>query len=224
MRDPSTHWPGWRSTTATCLGLIAGFALASSLDHWGWTIRSEPWRETDVYWAIMSLGKVQVWLVIAAALVLIDSGRLDTDGLRATWRRGPYLAASVVLSGLLAEGLKLVLRRSRPRDLDGHYEWHAWSDQLPSGHFGLPSSHVAVACAGVFALWFLVPRARPVLALGVVGICYARVAPGQHFLSDVYVGAVLGWFVPWVIARVHAGIGASRVRAALARPGAGAAA
>lgn len=223
--DTATRWPGWRTASATCLALIAGFGLASALDHWGWTVRSNAWHETDVYWAVMSLGKIQVWVVIAAALVLIDSGRLGTDGLRLTWSRGPYLLASVAASGALAEGLKLVLRRSRPRDLDGYYEWHAWSEQLPSGHFGLPSSHVAVACAGLFVLWRFSPRSRPLLALGVVAIGYVRVAPGQHFLSDVYAGAVLGWFVPWVIAVAHANSGrrlADRRAGALVSTGSGA--
>lgn len=69
---------------------------------------------------------------------------------------------------------------------------------------GLPSSHVAVAFGGAFALTHLWPRAGWVMVPLAVGCALTRVLVGQHFLSDIAGGAIVGALACAAIVRVHA--------------------
>ena len=105
---------------------------------------------------------------------------------------------SAALSGLLAELLKLIIRRERPADLE-HYVFrnitdHTWS----TSGLGLPSSHAAVAFGGSFALIALFPQLRWPALLMATGCVITRVAMGAHFPSDVLAGAWVGWLTSYV--------------------------
>lgn len=199
---------------------LAAFAAAHLLDRpvWdallasGWARRSAagivttPFEITDWYKALRVLGYLGTWFAVAAVFVLTDSARAAPAGRPATWSRGPYLLASTILGGALAEGLKLLLRRARPEDSDGAYSFIPWSTgDLSTGDFGLPSSHAAVAFAAAAALAVLLPRAWPVLFAAAAGCAATRVLAGQHFVSDVALAAVVGIASAWVLAHAFGG-------------------
>lgn len=172
----------------------------------------------DWYRALRVLGFVGTWLVIGAALVLIDAGRRTPSGAPATWTRGPFVAGAAVLGGLVAEGVKLLLRRGRP---DAHPEhlhvfwpWSGegwtpaqwgWSAERPppfawdhfptifsAADFGLPSSHAATAFGGLVALAWLYPRAGVLLVGLGLGCGVTRMLSRAHYLSDTLAGAAVG--------------------------------
>ncbi|HLA88809.1 MAG TPA: phosphatase PAP2 family protein [Gemmatimonadaceae bacterium] len=156
------------------------------------------WRDRlyDQDWArlLRVMGFVPTWLVAAIALWLHER---DADRPRAT-RRAWFLAIAPAAAGLIGELLKLLLRRERPDVLNGLYSFRPWSDQ-PFSTVGLawPSSHTMVAFGAATALTLLLPRAKWVWFLLAAGCGATRVLARAHFLSDVTLGALMGWSVGW---------------------------
>src|SRR5262249_25019909 len=122
---------------------IGGLAVASALD--GPVASAFSRREIsysyDLYTMFRLAGFLPVWLVVSAAFVAIDSAR----GWRHAWRRGGLLAAAVIVSGGIAELLKLVIRRERPGLLLVAYGFRPWHESpYTNDGLGSPSSHTAV--------------------------------------------------------------------------------
>ncbi|MBX9929012.1 MAG: phosphatase PAP2 family protein [Gemmatimonadaceae bacterium] len=113
-------------------------------------------------------------------------------------RRARLLFASPALAGALAEVMKLILRRERPEVADGAYSFRSWSDRpFSTAGLGLPSSHTMVAFGAATMLARFYPRARWVWYALAWGCAAQRVLTHAHFLSDVMLGAVLGWAMGW---------------------------
>jgi membrane-associated phospholipid phosphatase len=156
----------------------------------------------DFYAMCRLVGYLPVWLVVGAALALIDSPR----GWRALWSRGGLLVTSVTLAGGAAELLKIIVRRERPGPPYESYSFRPWAqDTWWTGGLGWPSSHVAVAFAAVWVLWRLHPRARPIWLLLGCGCAWSRLAFRDHFLSDVVGAAVVAYGVVHALASLSFG-------------------
>lgn len=190
---------------------LAAVLVAHLLDRWGFRnlLADNPvlLESRDWYRALRVLGFWPVWGVVAAAMMLADSTRRGPDGRSLLFTRGPFLAGSTALAGLLAEGLKLLLRRGRPIDTGGAYVFTPFDQHtFDTSYFGLPSSHAAVAFAAAFAcgamnrrwLWLGLPLA--------VGCGLTRVLMGQHFVSDVALAGLVGYAAPALIAQSHAAL------------------
>lgn len=195
----------------------AALALTIALD--GWLIRHLAWTGPageraagrDWYRLLRVCGYLPTWLVIASVVQLAASaGARDSGGLvrRPTAPSACWLALlSGALSGGLAEVLKLVVRRHRPPDMGlapGETVLRFdWFGQGVSGlGLGTASSHAAVAFGAAFVLGRVYPRAAPVLILLACGTAYTRLLKGDHYVSDVLVGAGLSYAVSiWLTAR-----------------------
>jgi len=112
----------------------------------------------------------------------------------------PRLLAIAFSGGLVANAIKFLVVRTRPRgfDLTTGEVWQtllAWTWQRSSLNESFPSAHTATAVAFAVVLGAMYPHARRFfLALALlVGI--QRVTSGAHFASDVCAGAAVGWFV-----------------------------
>lgn len=197
---------------AFALALAAAHALDGPA-HVALRAADAPLAESkDWYRLLRIMGYGLTWLGVGVALVLLDGPRSPAPGSRWHWpsalARGPFLAGSALGAGLLAEGLKLVIRRARPEHPgagdDGlPYAFAPWSAGWDSSDFGLPSSHAAVAFGAAFALAHLLPRLAPLLMLWAVGCAWTRLLSGDHYLSDVILGAAVGYLVPTVITALH---------------------
>jgi membrane-associated phospholipid phosphatase len=155
-------------------------------------------RLYDQDWArfLRVMGFLPTWFVAALALYIQTR---PTDPVRAT-RRAWYLAVAPTAAGLLAEILKLLLRRERPEANAGLYGFRAWSDQpFSTVGLALPSSHTMVAFGAATALARLFPRARWLWFTLAIGCGVTRILSRAHFLSDVALGAVMGWTVAWAV-------------------------
>lgn len=85
---------------------------------------------------------------------------------------------------------KILLSRDRPKRLffDKTYGFHFFAN----GDFSFPSGHACVVGAIVGSLACFMPKYTwPLLFAGIL-ISFSRVIQGDHFLSDVLTGAVLG--------------------------------
>jgi len=139
-------------------------------------------------------GYFPMWGIVALALVLHDWVPRARGALRQASRRGLQLFWSTALSGIVAELLKVAIRRERPGLTNGAHVFRPWSDQpFSTAQLGLPSSEAAVAFASAAVLARLFPEAR-ILWYGLaVGCALTRVASGAHFMSDVTLAALVGY-------------------------------
>jgi len=131
-----------------------------------------------------------------AAILLMLLYLVDPSTIRArlcAWVAGAsgFIFASIALSGILSNVVKILVGRARPR----HAETLNWPDFHPfagTGSFhSFPSGHANTVFAIALAVGFLAPPLRRwLLALAaVLGFC--RVLQYQHFVSDTLGGALL---------------------------------
>lgn len=172
------------------------------------------------------MGSFTAWLLIAAGYWFHDHANRHNSTLYATHRLGPapwsrslFLLACVASAGLIAEGLKLVIRRDRPdarlnldqtlsQSLPATFDYHwskgagSMSEFFASSDLGIPSSHAAAAFGGALALAILHPRLWvPALALA-SGCASTRLLARDHYVSDVIAGAAVGLIVAAVVFRL----------------------
>jgi len=194
--------PGWR--------LIAGLSLLvvvplTVLARVGWQPLTSFDRRSDdsahtfvlghswLLWAaqqLTHLGDPVVVTVLAllAALVMVRRGRR---------RAAVYLLLVRAVAVVIGEGLKELIRRSRP--VLAHPVAHAHGFSFPSGH-ALGSAALYASIAVV--LGPRVPFAAR-LALGVLPplvVAGTRVLLGVHFPSDVIAGLFCGWAIALLLA------------------------
>lgn len=123
------------------------------------------------------------------------------------WKTGFSLLTTGIGAGLLADVMKLLVARCRPRDYD--FASFAVGDTFGEWLPGLggssclqsfPSAHSATASAMAVLLSTLYPRARWVFGLLAVLVLGHRLHFGAHYPSDILVGAGIGWlFAVWCV-------------------------
>ena len=132
-------------------------------------------------------GYFPLWGIVALGLVLHDWVPRELPSLPRSSRRGLLLFWSAGLGGIIAELLKIVLRRERPGLTDGAHVFRSWSEQpFSTARLGLPSSEVAVAFAAATALARLFPGTWLLWYALAVGCAFTRVASGAHFMSEYF--------------------------------------
>jgi membrane-associated phospholipid phosphatase len=185
---------------------IGAFVVATALDGWAYRVLVL----ADVYehdWGrlLRVVGFLPTWAVVSAALLLsgpVSAPRDDDARRRAALIRAllPLLAATV--GGLVAEILKLLLRRERPTSQVGAYVFRSWHEHpLSTSGLALPSSHALVAFTAAAILARMYPRARWLWFGLAAGCALTRVLARAHFLSDVTLSAICGWAVAAVLWR-----------------------
>ena len=111
-------------------------------------------------------------------------------------RRRPLIVvivATMIASGL-ASGAKVLVGRERPKVSGGTtilHGPHRPGSMTPDASF--PSGHTAVAFAYAFGLSRLFPQHRKLWLFLAAGCGLSRAVGEAHFLTDVLVGAWLGW-------------------------------
>ncbi len=178
------------------------------------------------------MGYIGTWTVLSLLFLLINiTRRNDPERFSAQPAAGNastplsiplFLVGCAGLAGVLAEGLKLLIRRGRPDALitanpslpinepsTYAYTWH-WSAPVPkpgeapapffkwffdTSDLGLASSHAAVAFAGAWALALIFLRS-PLVGVLALFLAYqtalGRLHVRDHYLSDVVAGALVG--------------------------------
>lgn len=147
------------------------------------------------YFAVKLSGTVWVAALIAAIMVLRPVLQPDTRLVKRGLRRGTLVFLCPAAAGLLAETLKLLIKRERPEYHDGRYAFRLgdWlTDPLNASGLGLPSSHAAAAVGLAVALSIVWPRYTLAWVLLGATCCLSRVLAGAHFGSDVLLGVLVG--------------------------------
>lgn len=197
MSETNPQWGG--GTAQRTMWLVACVLLFGALpmlaDKWVYDHAFHK-KIYDLDWArlLRVMGFLPTWGLGALAMWLHER----PEAARRAASRATYLVMAPLVSGVLAEVLKLLLRRERPEVNDGLYSFRAWSER-PFSTSGLawPSSHTMVAFAAATAMTRLFPRARWVWFGLAAGCGVTRILAHAHFLSDVTLGALFGWCVGW---------------------------
>lgn len=110
-----------------------------------------------------------------------------------------YVFVALSLAGLALHAGKLLIGRSRPRDLfgSGIYDFtpFAFQQHLNS----MPSGHSQAAWTAMTALALLAPRWRWWFVGIALAISMSRIFVSAHYASDVLVGSLLGAGVAWLV-------------------------
>ena len=191
LRRSLADWPYWSVILILVLAGFASMAIDLPLarpahDHtWPKAVTEQLQRfEVFGYGVTVGVILVVVWV-------------LDSRG-RSTM---PRLVLMVFGAGLAANGIKMLLARTRPRDFEFQGGvWNTFGQWLALGRGGsnlhsFPSAHTAVAVGLAVALSAMYPRGRWLFALLAVLVGCQRVVSGAHYPSDVLWGAAIGWLV-----------------------------
>jgi membrane-associated phospholipid phosphatase len=197
MNETSPQWGGGTAQrTLWLIGCVLVFgALPMLADKWVYEHASHR-NVYDLDWArlLRVMGFAPTWGVAALAMWLHERSEAAERAAARAW----YLVTATLAGGLLAEILKLLLRRERPEVNDGFYSFRPWSDHpFSSSGLAWPSSHTMVAFAAATAMARLFPRARWVWYALAAGCGVTRILARAHFFSDVTLGMLFGWCVAW---------------------------
>lgn len=101
------------------------------------------------------------------------------------------LSGGILVPWALTVAIELTLRRSRPFQREGRKALIDMAIVTPS----FPSSHATIVFSMCAIIAKLQPEMLPAFLLMATFVVLSRVAVGVHFVSDVLVGAAIGWFV-----------------------------
>lgn len=182
-----------RLTLALGAGLI--IAMAHWFDPWAYSHLALPSAgERDWGRMLRILGFAPTWGLVAA-LFWLESRRDGSAGAELAITARALLVA-VILGGLASEIAKMLIRRERPADSGGAYQFRAFEvEPFNTSRLGMPSGHTFTAFAGAAALGRRYPKAAPLLLALAAGCGFTRVFAQAHFLSDVAAGAVGGTWI-----------------------------
>ncbi len=160
----------------------------------------------NVFQFITQFGLAKGYLAIAA--LLFAALRLAALGvesaqvralLRLNSQRALFILLVLLSSGVVADIVKVIVGRARPKLLfaDGFYGFT--SGALQADYWSFPSGHASnIAALGV-ALFLLWPRGALLYAVAALLVMASRVIIGAHYPSDVLAGAALGASVAWLV-------------------------
>lgn len=168
-----------------------------------WAIQFDT-GETEWHRLFRIMGYAPTWLILAGAMMMIDSARVKEVGWKVASSRAGLLVTSIIGGALATEGIKPIIRRLRPNSTDGQYVFRALSDgPLDTTGLGMASSHTGVAFAAMGMLCYLYPRAWPIWMALAAGCGATRFLNHSHFVSDVTLAAGLGLLVARAVWYMH---------------------
>jgi membrane-associated phospholipid phosphatase len=103
--------------------------------------------------------------------------------------RATLLIIGIVVLAFIVMGIKLIVKRRRPAGNWGAIYRNTDPHSFPSGHAARAMMLAVIAC-GVGPVWFAI-----VVLIWSPLVSLARVAMGVHYLMDILVGMVIGFFM-----------------------------
>ncbi|MGE4002118.1 MAG: phosphatase PAP2 family protein [Planctomycetaceae bacterium] len=202
--------PEWAPPTGTTSGwgvplvllLLAAVSVFTVDDSLSRSATEQGWND-EVHEALRSIEPFGNPYGMAAILLAIVA--MAPDNLMTACRIG----TTGVASGLSAGAVKLLICRARPHhfDFDHGTALDSFQGLFPlmstgGGWQSFPSAHTATAVAFAVALVRRFPHARWLCYSLAVLVGVQRIESGQHFASDVFAGAAVGWIIARLVLAV----------------------
>jgi membrane-associated phospholipid phosphatase len=207
MTDASKPLDAWKAKTAHAFAekpfvawSIAVFGLCLLLglfvDPWltPW-IKSLMSDDLSAYWRdITDFGRAGNYIIACIAVFAVCAlvsfaDKPHAKACRTGARNSLYILATLAVSGLAINLMKLVIGRQRPRALFDNDFYGLIPFNLDQAMNSFPSGHSQTIWAIAAPLMLLFPRLSPLcIAVGVL-IALSRVILTVHFLSDAIAGA-----------------------------------
>ncbi len=110
-----------------------------------------------------------------------------------------FVFVSVGGAGLIANLLKSILGRARPKLFDtmGQFEFKLFA--FDADYASFPSGHATTVFALATVIAILWPRGRVLIYTVAAWIAASRIFIGAHYFTDVVVGAALGTAFPYLV-------------------------
>ena len=142
----------------------------------------------DAAWRIVTFfGNSAPYLVITLLLYLLFHTSRPLLAKKAL-----FIFASVAISGIIADIIKIIIGRPRPKIyLHEHLFTPQWLE-LKASYWSMPSGHTATAFAVGVGLGLLYPKWRYLFWAAAMLVALSRVALTKHFVSDTIIGGAIG--------------------------------
>jgi membrane-associated phospholipid phosphatase len=131
---------------------------------------------------------------VAAPVSIFAVGLIKHD--KQMQRDGLFVAGAYVLSTIVTQSLKPIIKRERPFIAYPQY----FSDRYDGGGYSFPSGHTSAAfCTATslslyFPKWYVIAPSY----LWAASVGWARMYEGVHYPSDVLAGAIVGAGSAWI--------------------------
>jgi len=179
---------GWMLVGVLVLVGLAALVVDHQVSHWCNTCQLPGDLQAPIDWAEVFGHGAGVAILLLVVWVLDPARR---------WAIA-RLAVTAYGAGLVADVVKLMVARARPRAFDFDrgvlesfgrlFPWGAGGSDFQS----LPSAHVAVAVGLALGLAWLYPRGRWLFLVMAAMVAAQRVTHCSHFCSDAFFGAAVG--------------------------------
>ena len=142
----------------------------------------------DAAWKIVTFfGDAAPYLIVTLLLYLLFR---KSRPLLA--RKALYIFASVAISGIITDILKILIGRPRPKIFFSEHLFTPQWFEFKASFWSMPSGHTTTAFAVGVGLGLLYPRWRYLFWIGALLVGLSRIALTKHFVSDTIVGATIG--------------------------------
>ncbi len=151
------------------------------------------------YFAMGILGPCFIWLFLK---LRNESPRRPILIRIKAWLQ--FLVAALTVSGLSILALKMIVGRARPFVVPEHDPllFRFWT--LDWNYQSFPSGHAQVIFAVAFSVAAAFPKIRALAVAVAAIISFSRVVVHNHFLTDILMGALCGYFISqWLYLRIR---------------------
>lgn len=144
---------------------------------------------TDFFGILTEFG-ISTWYLVGSLALFLFFAFFHRRPIYA--HRALFLFASIALSGIIVNIIKVIIGRSRPEMFfeKGHYGLNFFNTS--HGLTSFPSGHAATIFSLAFALCLFFPRTRFPLIFFALLVGASRVVITSHYLSDAIGGAYVG--------------------------------
>jgi undecaprenyl-diphosphatase len=197
------------------LGIFTLILSAISVLYWDqalmvWLKQVEIGRFYRIYRTLTDAGEAVYYISISAIVVggayfaLRFFPRITEQNQKhlRTWKeRSSFLLASLLSSGLILQIFKMIFGRQRPHVTDD-FQAHVFHPFNLNWHFhSMPSGHSQTLLTVATACWIVFPKSGILVFPLAFFLACTRLAMQAHFLSDVMIGAYLGFAVTLLVAK-----------------------
>lgn len=152
----------------------------------------------DFFFSFFSLQGVTIfiWIIIFILAIIFE----ETKNPGISNRDKKFIVSfifSLLITGLLVNFiLKNIIQRPRPKPIstNSNQLQKITSNPCPTD-FSFPSSHAALSFASATVIAYFDKKRKWLYYTTAILISYSRIYLGCHFFFDVFIGAILGYFL-----------------------------